>query len=121
MTERSALLLAGSAHLALLAALSLSWALTHREIATVDAVPVEIVDIGDVPTITEKPKPSLKAAPREASYEPTVGPEAARGALGAVLAASAAAGSAAGRGTIAAAQARGCKAAIRRAQATRRQ
>lgn len=76
MTERSALLLAGSAHLALLAALSLSWALTHRQVASVEAVPVEILAIGDVPTITATPKASIKAAPREASYVPAAGPEA---------------------------------------------
>lgn len=66
MTERRALLLAGLAHLALLAGLSLSWAMTAKLLPQpVESVPVDIVDISDVPRVTEAPKPSIAAAPRE--------------------------------------------------------
>ena len=69
MTERTALFYAGLAHLALLLALSLSWTWMHRDSAPVAPVPVEFVDIADVPAITERPKESMEAAPRETVEE----------------------------------------------------
>lgn len=66
MTERQSLLLAGAAHIVLLAILSLGLKLTAPLVPPPEkSVPVEIVDISDVPRVTEKPKPSIKAAPQE--------------------------------------------------------
>lgn len=66
MTEGRAILLATAAHLALLAALSLSWSMARKTLPTFDeAVPVEVVEISDVPRVTEIPKPSMEAAPQE--------------------------------------------------------
>jgi outer membrane biosynthesis protein TonB len=66
VTEGRALLLAGAAHLALLVGLSLSWAMTAKTLPDLsEAVPVDIVEISDVPRITEPPKPSMDAAPQE--------------------------------------------------------
>lgn len=70
MTENRAILIAGAAHLALFAGLSLSWSLMSKDIpAIVEPIPVEFVDISDVPTVQEKPKPSIEAAPRETVEE----------------------------------------------------
>ncbi|WP_374596299.1 hypothetical protein [Sphingosinicella sp.] len=70
MTENRAILIAGTAHLALFAGLSLSWSLMSKDIAPiVEPIPVEFVDISDVPTVQEKPKPSIEAAPRETVEE----------------------------------------------------
>ena len=70
MTENRAILIAGAAHLALFAGLSLSWSLMSKDIAPiVEPIPVEFVDISDVPTVQEKPKPSIEAAPRETVEE----------------------------------------------------
>lgn len=70
MTENRAILIAGVAHLALFAGLSLSWSLMSKDIAPiVEPIPVEFVDISDVPTVQEKPKPSIEAAPRETVEE----------------------------------------------------
>lgn len=66
MTERQSLLLAGVAHLVVLALLSLGLSLTTPVAPPPDdAVPVELVDIADVPRTPTPPKPSLKAAPQE--------------------------------------------------------
>lgn len=71
MTERRALLLAGAAHLALLAGLSLGWSLMSKDIPLlIEPIPVDFVDISDVPTVMEKPKPSIEAAPRETVETP---------------------------------------------------
>jgi len=60
------MMLAGGAHLALLAALSLSWSMTAKTLpSAVEAVPVEIVEISDMARVTELPKPSMEAAPQE--------------------------------------------------------
>lgn len=60
------MMLAGGAHLALLAGLSLSWSMTARTLpSVVEAVPVEIVEISDMARVTEPPKPSMEAAPQE--------------------------------------------------------
>ena len=78
MSERSAILLAGAAHLALLAALSLSWAMTAKTLPSFEEMaPVEVVQIDDVPKVTEAPKPSMPAAPQEtqAAAAPEVTPE----------------------------------------------
>lgn len=70
MTENRAILIVGAAHLALFAGLSLSWSLMSKDIAPiVEPIPVEFVDISDVPTVQEKPKPSIEAAPRETVEE----------------------------------------------------
>lgn len=66
MTETRALMLAGAAHLALLAGLSLTWSMHQAALPSFsEAVPVEIVEISDLPRITEPPKPSMEAAPQE--------------------------------------------------------
>ncbi len=66
MTEGRALILTGVAHLALLAGLSLTWSMQQSSFPSFsEAVPVEIVEISDVPRITEPPKPSIDAAPQE--------------------------------------------------------
>lgn len=80
MTEGRAIWLAGTAHLALLAALSLSWAMASKDLPQiVESVPVEIVQIDDVPRVTEPPKPSMDAAPQQtveaAAPEPEPVPE----------------------------------------------
>ncbi len=66
MTEGRALILTGVAHLALLAGLSLTWSMQQSSFPSFsEAVPVEIVEISDVPRVTEPPKPSIEAAPQE--------------------------------------------------------
>ena len=66
MTERGALLGAGAAHLALLAALSIGWQMQREPLAPAEEmIPVEFVDIADAPRVVEAPKPSIKAAPQE--------------------------------------------------------
>ena len=71
MTERQALIGAGVAHLILFAALSLGWQAAFRELPRFDeAVPVELVEVDDVPRVTETPKPSIKAAPQETAPPP---------------------------------------------------
>lgn len=76
MTETRALTIAGAAHLVLFAAMSLTWGLMSDELPTFDdPVPVEIVDIADMPTITERPDPTLAAAPRETVEAVEVTPE----------------------------------------------
>jgi len=66
MSERGALVLAAGAHVLLLGALSfsLSQALPPLD-AALDSTPIEFVEIGDLPTVTTLPKPSLEAAPRD--------------------------------------------------------
>lgn len=76
LTERRSLLLAGVAHLVLLAALSLGLKLGETlPPPPDDAIPVEIVDIADVPRVTEPPKPSIKAAPEKTVEATTPEPE----------------------------------------------
>ncbi len=70
MTEARAILLAGTAHVLLLAGLSLSWAWASRDLPPmVESVPVEIVDISDMARVTTPPKPSMEAAPQETVEE----------------------------------------------------
>lgn len=76
MNERGAILLAGVAHLALLAALSLSWAMTQKTLPSFEEMaPVEVVDIADVPRVVEAPKPSMEAAPQETVEEAAPEPD----------------------------------------------
>lgn len=71
MSERQSLFLAGTAHLALLAALSLSWAWSQRPLPPAEeAVPVDVVDIADVPRTPTPPQPSREAAPQETTAPP---------------------------------------------------
>ncbi len=64
MTERQALLIAGAAHLVLLAALSLGFTLQHREFPVPEeVVPVEFVQISDLVKTTEAPPPTVAPAP----------------------------------------------------------
>ena len=66
MTEGRAIILMGGAHLALLAGLSLTWSMQQSNFPSFsEAVPVEVVEVSDVPRITEPPKPSMDAAPQE--------------------------------------------------------
>ena len=66
MTEGRAIILMGAAHLALLAGLSLTWSMQQSNFPSfTEAVPVEVVEVSDLPRITEPPKPSMDAAPQE--------------------------------------------------------
>ena len=72
MTERSALLLAALLHMALLAGLSLQLAgRIPKLLNEPDITSVEFVELADTPTVTELPKPSQDASPRE-SERPTL-------------------------------------------------
>ena len=60
------MILTGAAHIALLAGLSLTWSMQQSSFPSFsEAIPVEVVDISDLPRITEPPKPSIDAAPQE--------------------------------------------------------
>jgi hypothetical protein len=64
--ERLSIAGAATAHLVLLAALSLAWQNSQKMLAApTDAVPVEIVDISEAPRTPEPPKPSMEAAPHD--------------------------------------------------------
>jgi len=78
VTEGRAILIAGTAHLALLAGLSLTWSAQQSSLPTFEeAVPVEVVEVSDLPRITEPPKPSMAAAPQETveAAAPEIAPE----------------------------------------------
>lgn len=73
MTRRERLSIAGAAtaHLVLLAALSLAWQNTQKTLAApTEAVPVEIVEIADAPRTPAPPDPSIEAAPQETAAVP---------------------------------------------------
>lgn len=75
MTERHSVLLAGAAHLALLAGLSLMIVRPPQLLPRFqDATPVEVVTVADAPAVTEPPKPSMAAAPREVAPPPEAAP-----------------------------------------------
>lgn len=66
MTERQALIGAGVAHIVLLAALSIGWQWAQKPLAPAEEmIPVDVVEIADVPRVVEAPKPSIEAAPQE--------------------------------------------------------
>jgi outer membrane biosynthesis protein TonB len=68
MTEKQALIGAGVLHLALLAALSIGWQMQQAPLPPAEEmIPVEFVEIADVPRVTEAPQESIKAAPQESS------------------------------------------------------
>lgn len=78
MTEGRAIILAGVAHLALLAGLSLTWSMQQASLPSFqDPIPVEVVEVSDLPRITEPPKPSMKAASQETveAAAPEIAPE----------------------------------------------
>lgn len=67
MTEGRALLLAAGLHLLLLLALSLGLAESLSRVdSEPDVTPVEFLEVQEVAQVTEPPKPSMEAAPREA-------------------------------------------------------
>lgn len=71
MSERAAVIGSGVFHLALLLGLSFAWQAAYRELPRFEeTVPVEFVEIADAPTVTEAPKPSMKAAPQETAPPP---------------------------------------------------
>jgi hypothetical protein len=71
VTEKRAVMIAGTAHLVLVAALSLTWGLANRDLpAITESVPVDFVDIADLPKVTRLPEPSIAAAPRETVEAP---------------------------------------------------
>ncbi|MEM8825956.1 MAG: hypothetical protein AAGD40_03400, partial [Pseudomonadota bacterium] len=73
MSEARALTVAGLGHVALFAALSLSWSLmADFEPGFDDPIPVDFVEIGDVPSVVEQPPPTLAAAPRETIDAPEI-------------------------------------------------
>ena len=66
MSEVRALTVAGIGHLALFAAMSVGWSLmSDPDHAFEEPISVELVNVADMPTVTERPDPSLEAAPRE--------------------------------------------------------
>ncbi|WP_353216543.1 hypothetical protein [Sandarakinorhabdus sp.] len=70
-TEATTLAGAATAHLLLLAGLSLAWANTAPlQPAATNDVAVDIVTIADAPRITDPPKPSIEAAPQEPAAAP---------------------------------------------------
>ncbi len=73
MTESRAFLLAGFLHLLLLAVLSLGIVRQLPQMADPDVIPVEFLEITDLPQAREPPKPSMDAAPHES--EPPQPPE----------------------------------------------
>lgn len=77
--EGRALAWAFAAHVGLLALLSFAWRSAPPMPPVVEATPVEIIDVSDLPTVTELPRPSIAAAPQETiqATEPDPG-EAAR-------------------------------------------
>lgn len=71
--ERPWLIAAGTAHVLLIAALSLFWQQHQPMLAAPDdAVAVDLVTIADVPRTPEPPRPSMEAAPQEATAAPEV-------------------------------------------------
>lgn len=69
--ERQALAGAGVAHLVLFAALSLGWTMSREPLVAPElSVPVEIVEIAPETRVTEQPRPSAAAAPRETAAPP---------------------------------------------------
>ncbi len=75
-TERQALLIAGTAHLVLFAALSLGFTLQHREFPVPEeVVPVELVQVSDLVRTTEAPQPVKTAPAPPAATEPDPTPE----------------------------------------------
>ncbi|MBB5280359.1 hypothetical protein [Pacificimonas flava] len=77
MTEGRALTLAGAAHIAVFAVMSMSWNLMRDDFGIQEDEPiaVEFMEIADMPAVTERPEPSLAAAPRElVEAPPTVEP-----------------------------------------------
>lgn len=78
MSEARALTIAGAAHIGLFAALSLSWSLMNEDLSPIvdEPIEVEFMTIAEAPAVTERPPPSLKAAPRElVEAEPLLEPE----------------------------------------------
>lgn len=66
MSERSALFMAAGAHVLLLGVLSLSLSQSLPPLErAVDSTPIEFVEIGELPTVTSPPRPSMEAAPRD--------------------------------------------------------
>jgi outer membrane biosynthesis protein TonB len=75
-SERTALIGAGVAHLLLFAGLSLGWQWSQQPLAPADEMPpIDFVEIAAAPTVTERPEPSIKAAPQETTA-PAPEPEA---------------------------------------------
>lgn len=70
MSERAALLLAGCAHLALLAALSAGLARSLPDAAPSDVTPIEFLEIGPEATVDRPPEPVAASAPRDAGVPP---------------------------------------------------
>jgi outer membrane biosynthesis protein TonB len=73
--EGRALALATLAHLALIAVASLGWQWTSRPLPPAnEPIPIDFVDIADVPRIPAPPKPSLEAAPQDSAPPPALEP-----------------------------------------------
>jgi hypothetical protein len=69
--EGRAVLLAGVAHVLLIAAASLGWHWAAKPLPpSNEPIPVEFVDIADVPRVSTPPEPSMEAAPQETSTPP---------------------------------------------------
>lgn len=73
--NRSSLAISGVAHAAVVAVLALNWPVTAPESVPAEPMPIEIVDVADVPRVTELPKPSMEAAPQETAEPEPVEPE----------------------------------------------
>ncbi len=78
LPERGTLGLAALAHVVLIVAASFGWQFMRDPLPPADeTIPVEFVDIADVPRVTARPEPSLAAAPQETAVapEPVVVPD----------------------------------------------
>jgi hypothetical protein len=74
-SETRALALATLAHVALIVVASLGWQWTSRPLPQAnEPIPVDFVDIADVPRIPTPPKPSAEAAPQDSAPPPAIDP-----------------------------------------------
>jgi outer membrane biosynthesis protein TonB len=74
-SEGRALALATLAHVALIAVASLGWHWTSRPLPPAnEPIPIDFVDIADVPRTPDPPQPSLEAAPQESAPPPAIEP-----------------------------------------------
>lgn len=73
--QRSSLAISGVAHVALAAVLALNWPVSAPERTLTDPISIELVDVAEVPRVTETPKPSIDAAPQETVEPDAVEPE----------------------------------------------
>lgn len=74
MSERRSLAVAGGAHLALLAALSLGWSAMQKPQPVPDAVSVDLLEISDTPKASAEAREATAPPPKPARLEPKPAP-----------------------------------------------